>query len=373
MTDRERHRSIDRMMAKFNAAVANTRIYFQDHPEVARHLDALHTEIADLLKFDSHLTLIVVDDELVEGGTPIRSERGVLKQMTALLKEQGIEHLTFRRGITKQELKGLVTTLAGKSETGLKSGDHLKLGKIAIEDGDTSRERKASPSPGIALEISRKFLEVKKVYLNIKQKKGINALVLGDIVNAFTDVFERGHNPIHLLAMIRNTDEYTFTHVVNVCILTMSQAESLGFSGRFLFEIGIASMLHDVGKLFIPDEILKKPGALTPDERKIIDGHVVKGALYVMGLKDIPKLAVLGALEHHMKHDGGGYPRIKGGYTPNIASQMIAIADAYDAMRSRRTYQEPKPRDVIIRILTEEKGKSFDPFLVDNFIGLMAD
>ena len=107
-----------------------------------------------------------------------------------------------------------------------------------------------------------------------------------------------------LLASIKSSDEYTFTHVANVGILTMSQAETLGFKGEQLHQIGVASLLHDVGKLFIPDEILNKTSALTPEERKVIETHTVKGARYLMGLDGIPKVAVLAALEHHLKFDG---------------------------------------------------------------------
>ncbi|RZB32564.1 MAG: hypothetical protein SRB2_04256 [Desulfobacteraceae bacterium Eth-SRB2] len=156
-------------------------------------------------------------------------------------------------------------------------------------------------------------------------------------------------------------------------MLTMSQAESLGFKGEQLYEIGIAAVLHDSGKLFIPDEILNKPGRLTDNERSIIETHTVKGAQYILGLKNISKLAVLGALEHHIKYDGTGYPNISKKWKPNIVSQMIAIADVFDAMRSRRVYKDAKPVSLIVKILTQEKGTSFNPLLVDNFLKLLNE
>jgi HD-GYP domain-containing protein (c-di-GMP phosphodiesterase class II) len=165
--------------------------------------------------------------------------------------------------------------------------------------------------------------------------------------------------------------EYTFTHVTNVCILTMSQAENLGFRGEQLHSIGVASLLHDVGKIFISDEILSKPGALTPEERRSIETHTVKGARYLMGIDGIPKLAVLAALEHHQKYDGRGYPSIKGGWTPNITSQMISIADVFDAMRSKRSYQDSIPQAKIESVLIKESGTAFNPVLVDRFLKMI--
>jgi HD-GYP domain-containing protein (c-di-GMP phosphodiesterase class II) len=152
----------------------------------------------------------------------------------------------------------------------------------------------------------------------------------------------------------------------------MGLAENLGFTGEHLHQIGVASLLHDIGKIFIPDEILSKAGALTPEERRTIETHTVKGARYLMGIEGIPKLAVLSALEHHQKFDGNGYPSIKGGWTPNITSQMICVADVFDAMRSRRSYQEPKPLGIIIDVLTKGKSSSFNPMVVDRFLKMIA-
>ena len=151
----------------------------------------------------------------------------------------------------------------------------------------------------------------------------------------------------------------------------MSLAESLGFRGENLHQMGVASLLHDVGKLFIPEEILNKPGKLSQDERAIIETHTVKGARYLLGLEGIPKLAVISALEHHLKYDGSGYPSIKGGWTPNIASQIICVADVFDAMRSKRSYQEAMPLTKIEEILRNGSGKAFNPQLVDHFLKLI--
>jgi HD-GYP domain-containing protein (c-di-GMP phosphodiesterase class II) len=151
----------------------------------------------------------------------------------------------------------------------------------------------------------------------------------------------------------------------------MSQAEALGFPGHHLYQIGIAAALHDVGKLFIAPDIINKPGKLTPTERKVIETHTVKGANYILGLNQIPKLAVLCALEHHMKYSGGGYPVMGNNWQPNVASQMIAIADVFDAMRSRRSYSEPKPMETIVKVLQEESGTTFNPQLVGNFLKLI--
>jgi HD-GYP domain-containing protein (c-di-GMP phosphodiesterase class II) len=191
------------------------------------------------------------------------------------------------------------------------------------------------------------------------------------MVQGFLHGIMGNENPLHMLASLKDSDEYTFTHAVNVCLLTMAQAESLSIRGRRLYEIGIAASMHDAGKMFVPDEILNKPEKLTDDEWEHMRGHAMHGAHYILKLKGIPKLAYLTALEHHICFDGSGYPDMGRDWRPNLVSQMVTIADFFDAMRSRRVYKEPKPDAVIIDILKAEKGTTFNPGLVDNFLRLI--
>jgi HD-GYP domain-containing protein (c-di-GMP phosphodiesterase class II) len=179
-------------------------------------------------------------------------------------------------------------------------------------------------------------------------------------------------NPLEMLSSLKSSDEYTFTHAINVCILTMTQAEVLGVEGRALYDIGVAAAMHDAGKMFVPDEILNKPGKLTEAEWELMRHHTIRGARYILRMEGLPRLAFIAALEHHIRFDGSGYPAMNGGsWRPHIVSQMIAVSDLYDAMRSRRPYQEPKPDEKIIQILVDESGSSFNPHLVDNFLRII--
>jgi response regulator RpfG family c-di-GMP phosphodiesterase len=130
-------------------------------------------------------------------------------------------------------------------------------------------------------------------------------------------------------------------------------------------------MLRDEGKVFITKEMVNVVRKLTKKEYAIIQGHTVKGAMYLMGLAGIPKLAVLAALEHHIKYDGTGYPAIKAGWKPNLVSQMIAISDVFDAMPTKGSGKGSKPLDKIEWVLKKGKGKSFNPELADHFLKLI--
>ncbi|MBW1894710.1 MAG: HD domain-containing protein [Deltaproteobacteria bacterium] len=367
-----------RFISHFNASVNNIRLYSMDHPQVKKYIRTAYTILIDIFRVKKEMTLLLIDNDLVVDNTPIRSAGAHIVQFVSILKESGIERITLVAGLTGNGFSGFIREFASSDDSVIRSSQFIKLGKIDVkvkkEAADTmstlSKEEKENLEELMEVR-DLKYSEIKQLYHSMKAQKQVDVRGVDDMIKSFIKGFAHGLNPINLLASIKSADEYTFTHVVNVCILTMSQAESLGFKGKHLYQIGIASALHDVGKLFIPDEIISKPGKLTQNERKIIEGHSVKGARYILRMKEIPKLAVLGALEHHIRYDGTGYPELKGDWQPNIVSQMIAIADVFDAMRSRRPYQEPKPMELILQILEKEKGTTFNPVLVDNFFNLI--
>ena len=296
------------------------------------------------------------------------------------MKKKAIERLSFVEGLQREELRELIRDLAASDAASVRASAGIKLGKVELRV--KTREDPGGGGPPVidaSDEVYQELLSLtaseldalKELYLTAKKHRKIDVRGVDEMVKGFIKGFRQEMNPLSLLASLKSVNEYTFTHVTNVCILTMSQAECLGFSGEQLHQIGVASLLHDIGKIFIPDAVLSKPGLLTPEERRVIETHTVKGARYLMGIEGIPKLAVLSALEHHQKFDGNGYPSIKGGWTPNLTSQMISVADVFDAMRSRRSYQEPKSMDYIVGVLTKGSGTSFNPVLVGHFLKMI--
>ena len=158
-------------------------------------------------------------------------------------------------------------------------------------------------------------------------------------------------------------------HESNVSVLNIFQAETLGLRGEALRDVGIAGLLHDVGKLFVSKDIIEKKTKLDDTEWKAMQLHPVYGALYLSALPEVPKLAVIAAYEHHMKYNGNGYPqpkRILRGQ--HLISQLVAISDFYDALRTERPYRPPFDVPVIIGLLKNGSGKDFNPELVNNFI-----
>jgi HD-GYP domain-containing protein (c-di-GMP phosphodiesterase class II) len=153
----------------------------------------------------------------------------------------------------------------------------------------------------------------------------------------------------------------------------MALADTLGLKDEAVQEIGIAALLHDVGKLLIPQEILHKPGALSTEEFGTIMRHPLYGAAYLARVEGLTRLAVLVALEHHRKYDTSGYPVLRGsGRRQHAASQIVALADFYDALRSHRPYRRSLQTSEVLGIMQKESGTGFNPGLLRSFTLLMA-
>jgi HD-GYP domain-containing protein (c-di-GMP phosphodiesterase class II) len=271
--------------------------------------------------------------------------------------------------------------------------------EVSVDDSETPEAEKDAlqellEATGMELD------EAKELYLKMKQREESDVRSVDDIVKEFIKGFRRDVDLMNALTALKSSQEDTFTHAVNVGMLTMAQAEAMGFTGEGLHDIGVAALLHDIGKLFLPEEVVSKLGEhlhqvdvafmlrdvgklfipdemvhkvrkLTREERSAIEAHTLKGALHLMGLDGIPKLAVLAAVEHHVKYDGTGYPSMKAGWKPNLVSQMIAISDVFDAMPTKDAQVKSKPLDKIVWVLNRGKGTSFNPDLVDNFLALI--
>ena len=201
---------------------------------------------------------------------------------------------------------------------------------------------------------------------NIKKIKRVVQGIVDQLLNEETSLIG--------LTAIRNYDEYTFTHSVNVCIFSVSIGKRLGLSKLQLYDLGMAALFHDIGKSRVPTEVLNKSGGLTDDEWRMIAAHPWMGVLCLFQLRGTQELhyrAMIVAHEHHMKVDLTGYPRAVRQRQMSMFSKIVAIADGFDAATSRRAYQTVplNPADVM-KEMRDNGRRGMDPVLVKAFVNL---
>jgi HD-GYP domain-containing protein (c-di-GMP phosphodiesterase class II) len=368
---------MSRLIPYFTAAVQNAGIYPENHPQSISYMQETHRVLEEMFDAKKEITILLIGDSLMSDNRPLNITASCEGAFAQILKNNAIERVSFMKGLPFSEFREFIKNLSSGAVSSMRSTRHIGFGKLMIrEHEDLSTDLDAfyavetdaldGPMANTADD------KIKNIYRDTIGGK-INLDDTNDVVRLFRDNLHKEANPLHLLAITKSNDEYTFTHTANVGILTLYFAEHLGFKGSYLNDIGVAAILHDVGKVTTPDSVLSKPGPLTPDERTVMEMHAVKGAMNLMDQANIANIAVLAALEHHMKYDGTGYPRVKGKWEQNIVSQMISVADVYDALRTMRPYrQEVMPMERVIQIFKNGSGTDFNPYLVERFLNLIG-
>ncbi len=192
------------------------------------------------------------------------------------------------------------------------------------------------------------------------------------IVHGLALTVRREQDVVLPLLDLRSYDEYTTTHSCNVAMLSIGLSEALGLSDVDVRAIGTAALLHDIGKVRLPQELLTKPGRLTDDERRLIETHPVEGAriLSARGLGN--GLAATVAYEHHIWFNGlGGYPRLGFARTTHFASRIVHVCDIYDALCSKRPYRDAWAREKAITLMESIAGVELDPAITATFVGML--
>ena len=192
------------------------------------------------------------------------------------------------------------------------------------------------------------------------------------IIDGLARLVTQDRTSLMALTALKKYDNYTFTHMVNVSALAMAQARALNIEGPLLREFGFAALMHDIGKVNTPLEVLNKPGKLTKDEFDIMKRHVVDGAHILRRTPEMPALAPIVAFEHHLKQDLSGYPEKIGSRKLNLCTMIVSIADVFDALRSNRPYRKGLATVRIRSIMGEQGNPAFNQALLKRFVNLMG-
>jgi putative nucleotidyltransferase with HDIG domain len=374
-----RHQLSDDVLRRFGAALRGVQLYAPDHPIVRRNLEAFIESLAALHTHESSIVIGVLDGELIVGDQPMPKTTATMGELIRRLKALGIERITFSRSVTSDELKAFVAKFgqieksAGSSEPGEAAAG---LESESIHVGRVMLNERASEESNDAATIRKLYAEAVSVASMVwEAARADENPDLGSaetMIDGLAQAVIKNRAALLALTALKDYDNYTFTHMVNVAILTMAQARGLGIDGALLREFGLAALMHDIGKVKTPPEILNKPDKLNDAEFAIMKRHTIDGAEILRTTADIPPLAPIVAFEHHLRLDGSGYPDGVVRNKLNLATMLCGIADVYDAMRSQRSYQQSFPSERVLLVLQRNDGAQFDQNLVRRFVQLLG-
>jgi putative nucleotidyltransferase with HDIG domain len=365
----------DELLRRMAAAMRAVQLYSRMHPIVARNFEALSGTLERVHALAPTVVIGLVGGEVIVDDMPIaRAE--ALGPLVRRLQQAGIERITIDRGVTGDEIAAFVdasTALEpqpdGSTALLMPALPHIRVGRITAEPRTDGNLRDIAT-------IKRLYSDAVSVASSLWESADIEGRPDATAARAMTDGLAHAiaENRTALLALttLKEYDNYTFTHMVNVSILTMGQAHSLGIEGPLLREFGLAGLMHDIGKVRTPIEILNKPDALTDSEFAIMKRHTLEGAEILRRTPDIPTLAPVVAFEHHLRLDGSGYPDGVSRSMLNLGTMLCSLADVYDAMRSQRLYQKSFPSERILAVLNRRDRTQFDRHLVRRFVQLVG-
>jgi putative nucleotidyltransferase with HDIG domain len=364
----------DELLRRLGAALRSRQLYSKTHPIIARNLESLSAALQLLHNLEATVVLGIVGDELIVDDVPVSRVENV-GGLVRRLKHIGIERVTFERGVTAEEMATFVdalTTLEPRAEgepPPFPPLTRIRVGRVTIG------QRVAAASADMA-SFKRLYNEAvsvaESIWESARTESQPDAIMAKSVIDGLAQAVSQNRTALLALTALRNYDNYTFTHMVNVSILTMGQARGLGIDPALLREFGLAALMHDIGKVKTPLEVLNKPDKLTDAEFAIMKRHVVDGAEILRGTPDIPTLAPVVAFEHHLRLDGTGYPGGVKRSSLNVGTMLCSIADVYDAMRSQRKYQQAFPSERILEVMKRNDGKQFDQHLVRRFTQLIG-
>lgn len=356
------------LIVLLTSTVKNLSLYPRTHPTVQGAVKTVNTILHKLLSRRKEIVMAVIRNTLFIEKTPFYTTTKGIEDLIDRLTKIGVNGIIFNRAVNEKEILFLIESFNVAPEELNNQGGIItrlkKLGVMGIEIRKIEEDVKT--------EIFKTYMAARDEIINI-----MSELRLGHIpkqtrvkmlINDLNDAMLKDKNTLLCLTMIQDYDEYTFNHSVNVGIFSLSIGQELGLKTEELLAVGLAGMLHDIGKTRIKREIILKPGKLTDEEWIEMKKHPIHGKDIIHEIGGISETTAHFVLYHHLKYNLSGYPVTDGLVAQPEGSRIVAIADTYDSMTTLRPYQKRFDPRESIEFITKKAGEDFEPEYVRAFI-----
>lgn len=366
---------VEEMLTELNVALKGFQIYPPGH-SILKNITLKVANLLIALLKEGNLNISLIGQDLVINGIPFLRASGAIESFKREMRKRKIEGISFLAGLQEEELKGFVQSFSSQNwreELDKKEITHIKIGKVSLGVQSATKKVTTEAEERFQRIYQRNTDRAKEIIEGVVRIKEVETDKVNSTVENILQSLLKDKSAFLSLNSIRNYDNYTFRHCVDVCMLSLIQGESLNFPKDKLLELGVAAFLHDFGKISIPEQILNKPSKLTSAEYAIIQEHPIRGAKLLQQTKGITPLAAVVAFEHHIYYNlAGGYPKLKQERRLNLFTMIVAIADIYDALTTLRPYRQPFLPYQALRTISQSAGTQFEPFLVRNFVRLLG-
>jgi HD-GYP domain-containing protein (c-di-GMP phosphodiesterase class II) len=370
-----------------HAALRAIRLYPLENTAVQNAVDDLTKVAGDLIAREHELEIRVSGEFVFVNTVRLRLDLdnyASFSQLLSLFRSSGVGSLHLQTKPAGKDWQRFLALLLVPSQDPPQTRFHQLTGRLeaqnltAFQLGEP-REQPDDDERARSKELAKKTYSqsvavTKELMSSVRMGRSPNIKKVKRVVQGIVDQLLNEETSLIGLTTIRDYDEYTFTHSVNVCIFSVALGKRLGFNKLQLYDLGMAALFHDIGKSRVPSEVINKAEQLTDDEWRLIAAHPWMGALALFqlrGQQELPYRAMVVAHEHHMKIDMTGYPRPIRPRTMSMFSKIVAVADGFDAATSRRSYQTTplNPAQVMME-MRDNPRRGMDPVIVKAFINL---
>ena len=365
----------------FARAIATLSLYGDDHPTTMAAVDRSYEQLRRALAESGRLHFSFLMNEVVCGKRAMRELSDW--EWSSRLARAGVQRLEIDDGVTPEEYLASIieierrlagnqslTTLMRPARTSRVRYGAVGLPGQARESGGVGRPRPL-PTATISYSLGEEVDAVRWIHGEM-EATGTLALLEAEAVVRSLAVAMHGSGKIVMpLMQMKDFDQYTTTHSINVAVLTMALAETLGFGAQDTRAFGTAGLLHDIGKVRVPRDILVKPGNLSESERAVLNAHPVEGARIILEGDQRLDLAATVAYEHHIMIDGSGYPQLHFRRDCHYASRVVHVCDVFDALCTDRPYRAAWEIERALTYIEERSGTEFDGRIAPVFASMM--
>jgi HD-GYP domain-containing protein (c-di-GMP phosphodiesterase class II) len=367
------------VLARLFALRRAVRFYPMEHPSVRENVSMLAEAIKTYHDEGVELQFAFFEGEILLGDQLLAEESLTYDQLVQDMQAIGVGSLVFKRGVTTEELTRAAAILGVDEYEAEEAGGVLRMAEdaglthVVIGVVLAAEPEFEGTDDEVAYHAFSQAVElIEDMDKTLARDGNVNPAKVRGSVRSLVDGVLKNRLSMLQLSGLKNYDEYTFYHSVNVAILSIALASLITNDERFLSTLGTGALMHDIGKLSVGHDIINKPGQLSPAEWEAMQRHPVFGAEMMLAMNGIDRGAIVPILEHHMRFDDGGYPRRTPRRRQHLASRIVAVADAYDAMTSRRSYSAARVQDQAMSLLAESAGTSLDPVLVRLFVNMLG-
>ncbi len=354
-------------------------LYPEGHQSRERALDTVYQRLLDLVAVDPAPSFLFLGDEVAYRNRPLPELRdwGWSSRFVGI----GVQRLEIDPSATRDELEDLLDEVLARlnlraldtSEIRQMRQSGIRFGRVGLRDQDRQSAFGDLTTATIDFTLSEEAEAIRWLHQEITSKRELPLIEAEAVVRSLTVAMHGDQQLLVPLLKLRRFDEYTTTHALNVSVLAMALAEWLGLGNRDVRGFGVAGLLHDLGKVNIPIEILNKAGKLTAEERLIMNQHPADGARIIATAEPDLDLAAVVAYEHHVMLNGGGYPTFQFARDCHHASKLVHVCDVYDALRTDRPYRDAWPSEKVLAYLEERSGLEFDGVIAHAFTQMIRE